>query len=205
MKHHFQLSVRELMLLVFVTGLGLAGLCTGGWIASLGVLMLTTVAMALGIVAVVGHGHDRLFAIGFLIPLMIYMGVHAYVGPTELDAYGKLPTTRLIQPIYELLVRVEYIDSNTGKAIPNYDPTKNPGLGGGGAAPPVTLKVIPDRETFMTLAHALFAVTLAYIGGKFAVWVAGRPPRTSDCDEQSDARETSAQSVLNSSSTPRSL
>jgi len=184
MKHHFRLSVRELMLLVFVTGLGLAGLCTGGWIASLCVLMLITAAMAFAIVAFVGHGHRRSFAIGFLIPLIIYIGVHAYVGPTELDPYGKLPTTKLIRPIYELVVKLEYIDFNTGKSMPNYDPTKNPGLGGGGFAPPVTVKETPDRTTFMTLAHALFAVTLAYVGGKFAVWAAGQPMRTSDGDEQ---------------------
>jgi hypothetical protein len=172
----FQISVRELMLLLFVVALGLASLSTGGRIASLTILLLIAVVTALAIVACVGRGKWRSFAIGYLIPFSFYVVPHAYVGSSELDPYGKLPTTRMFQPLFEQLVRREYVNSFTGQPVPNYDPTTNQGFGGGGFAigPPVSAKETPDRTTFMLLAHTLFATVLAYVGGKFAVWVSYR-------------------------------
>ena len=187
MGHQFQISVRKLMLVVFVAGLGLAGLSTGGWMASAMLFIVIIVTTALAIVAFVGHGPFRAFAIGFLIPWLTYVGSHAYVGSSELDPYGKLPTTKLIRPVYELLVRREYINVNTGQPVPNYDPTQKRGLGGGGfgGGPPINVKESPDRATFMMLAHALFATAFAYAGGKFAVWVDRRSPKPKNRDEQS--------------------
>ena len=180
--------MRELLLVVFVAGLGMAGLSTGGWMAAGTIFLFIMMTMALAIVAFVGHGQLRAFAIGFLIPWLSYLGAHAYVGSSELDPYGKLPTTNLFRPVYERIVHRQYIDLNTGKPLPDYDPTKVSGLGGGGFAggPAVFVTESPNRTTFMTLAHALCATALAYLGGKFAVWVNGRQPTPKPVNEPTE-------------------
>jgi len=179
----FQISLRELMLVMLVVGLMLAGLTTGGWFASLLLLLIIVVSTALAIVAFVGHGRRRAFAVGYLIPLFVYIAIHAYAGASELDpfAYVTLPTTKLWGPVFEQLVRRDYVDSFTGEFVAKYDPTKNQaflgggsgggGFGGGGGGPSFSIREIPDRKTFMLLAHALVAMALGYAGGKFALCV----------------------------------
>ena len=114
------------------------------------------------------------------------------VGSSELDPYeGKLPTTKLIEPAFRLVVRQEWFNVNTGEPVPGYDPTTAstpepapmpeypptimPPTGGGSATgfapPPVGLKETPDRTTFMFVAHALLATVFGYAGSKFAVYV----------------------------------
>jgi hypothetical protein len=183
----FQLSVRELMLVVFIVGLGLAGLSMGGWIASITMLFLMMSVTALTIAAFVGHGELRCFAIGFVISWIAYVVPHALVGSSELDPYGKLATTRLWLPVYERLVRREFVDFQTGKVIPNYDPANPPkGMGGMGMG---GMKEAPDRAEFMMLAHALFAAAFAYAGGKFAVWLDSRSAVSANRKEQAKERK----------------
>jgi hypothetical protein len=191
------------MLVVFIVGVGLAGLSIGGWIASITILFLMMSVTALTIAAFVGHGELRCFAIGFVISWIAYVVPHALVGSSELDPHGKLATTQLWLPVYERLVRREFVDIQTGKVIPNYDPANPPkrsqGLGGMGGmggmgmggmgGSPVSMKESLDRAEFMMLAHALFAAAFAYAGGKFAVWIDSRSAGSANRKEQAKERK----------------
>jgi hypothetical protein len=175
------------MLIVFFVGLGLAGLAMGGWIAPLAILFLMMLVTALTIAAFVGHGELRCFAIGFFISWIAYVVPHALVGSSELDPYGKLATTRLWLPVYERLVRREFVDFQTGKVIPNYDPANPPtGMRGMGMG---SMKETPDRAEFMMLAHALIAAAFAYAGGKYAVWIDSRSAVSANRKQQTKERE----------------
>ncbi|MEX2138316.1 MAG: hypothetical protein WD894_03595 [Pirellulales bacterium] len=145
----------------------------GGVMATivLGVVLIVTIGFA--IVAFVGRDELRAAAIGFLVPVIVYAASIFAVGSSELDPYeGKLPTTKLIQPAFRLIVRAEWVNVMTGEPMPDYDPT-NPGPYGaiGPAGPPVGLKETPDRTIFMSVAHALLAMVFGYAGSKFAVYV----------------------------------
>jgi hypothetical protein len=177
MSKYPQLTLRELLLGIVLLGLGCAGLVAGGVTAAifLGVALIVTIAFA--IVGFVGRDEPRAAAIGFLVPVIVYAASIYAVGSSELDPYGNLPTTKLIRPAHGLIVRQEWINAMTGEPLPDYDPTTAQSAGGsvpgmptfGGA--PVGLKETPDRTTFMSVAHSLLAMLLAYAGSKFAVYV----------------------------------
>jgi hypothetical protein len=174
MKSHRQITIRELMLLVLFAGLGIAGLSTGGVLASttIGIAIILTTGFA--IVAFVGRDQLRSLAIGFLVPVVGYAATVLSVGSSELDPYeGKLPTSKLLQPAFQFIVRTEYVNFMTGEPVPNYNPATDPtrGAGGGFGGTAVGLKETPDRATFMSLAHVLLAMLFGYAGAKFAVWV----------------------------------
>ena len=92
------------------------------------------------------------------------------LGAPELDPYeGKLPTSRLLLPLFKVMSVQTWHDS-TGKVIPNYNPASNPSFGTFGAAS-VSLAESPDRPTFMVLGHIIFAMAFGYSGAHFAVAV----------------------------------
>jgi hypothetical protein len=173
MSKYPQLTLRELMFGVLFIGLGCAGLFAGGVMASLflgGALIVTT---AFAIIALVGRDEPRAAAVGFFVVVIAYAASILAVSSPELDPYeGKLPTTKLIQPAFRLVVRSEWINVVTGEPIPDFDPS-NPGPYGaiGPAGPPVGLKETPDRTTFMSVAHTFLAIIFGYIGMKFAGYV----------------------------------
>ncbi|GIW55618.1 MAG: hypothetical protein KatS3mg082_2022 [Nitrospiraceae bacterium] len=171
-----RISLREIMILVFGFALALAGLTAGGWVASFAIALVLVLTTAMAIVALVGQGRWVVFAKGFLIAFLFYAAPHIYVGSSELDPYGKLPSTRLWGPVYERLVRRQYFDIRTGEPLPYYDPTENPASAPGvfGISANITARESPDRATFMLLAHAVAAVVFAYCGGKFALWIHDR-------------------------------
>lgn len=173
-----QISVRELLFIVFVAGVGLAGLLRGGWVGLSTVMMLCVLATAFMIMAFVGRGQRRAFAIGYVIPVLVYIAPHAYVGfsdSSEIDFYRKLPTSKLLRAAYEQVAREERFDVVSGAIVSDYDPMSSQPLGGGGIAnASIATRERPDRATFLLLAHALWASAFAYAGGKFAVWARGR-------------------------------
>ncbi len=180
MNKYPQVTLRELMLGVLFIGLGCAGLLTGGVMASifLGGAFIVTIGFA--IVALVGRDELRATAIGFLVPVIAYAASIIAVGSPELDPYGNLPTTKLIRPAFELIVRQEWINPTTGQPMPAYDPTTAP-MGPSGPTfngLPVHIRETPDRTAFMSVAHALLAMLFGYAGSKFAVFVyrKHRPP-----------------------------
>lgn len=106
------------------------------------------------------------------------------IGKSELDPYeGKLPTTKIIQPAFELMVKPEYVNTMTGEPVPDHDPTAILGSGVFGHSL-VGMRETPDRTTFMALAHVLLAMicgSVGSVGAKFAVWIDPKqsqvPPR----------------------------
>lgn len=175
MKLPAQFSLRELLCVVLFAGLGLAALRTGGMLASVMVFLAYLLLSALGIVVVVGRGPLQAFAIGFVIPVIIYGTVVYAMGSNELDPYaGKLPTTRWLLPVQKAMVQRTWIDMSTGQAVPDYDPATdttdgNAGGGGFGGGRMMGISESPDRATFMGLAHLLLALLFGYAGAKFAV------------------------------------
>jgi hypothetical protein len=168
MSKYPQLTLRELLLGVLFIGLGCAALVAGGVMATifLGVALILTVCFA--IVAFVGRDEPRAAAIGFSVPVTVYAASIFAVGSSELDPYGHLPTTKLIQPTHPLIVRQEWINAMTGELIPDHDPTT--AITGPGFLQ-VSLRETPDRATFMSVAHTLLAIVFGYAGSKFAVYV----------------------------------
>jgi hypothetical protein len=168
MSNYPQLTLRELLLAVLFIGLGCAALVAGGVMATIflgGALIITT---AFAIVAFVGRDETRAAAIGFLVPVIIYAASILAVGSSELDPYGHLPTTKLIQPTHPLIVQQEWINAMTGEPIPDYDPTT--AITGPGFLQ-VSLRETPDRPTFMSVAHTLLAMVFGYAGSKFAIYI----------------------------------
>jgi hypothetical protein len=170
MKSFRQFSVRQGLILVFVTAFAVAGLSSGGIAGSLFLILSFTIVTAFVITAFVARGHLRSYSIGFIVPALLYATVLFVAGETELDPYdGKLPTTSLVKPLFESMLKTGYVDPTTGKVVQDYDPTKpfggmgGGGMGGGG----VTLVEIPNRTTFMSLAHAILVLIFGYVGSIF--------------------------------------
>ena len=145
----------------------------GGVLAAVVLALVALLAMALMIVALVGRGRRRAFAIGFLVPLLTYAAVHAFTGNDELEPYDKsaLPTTQSFQRPYETFRSRTWIDATTQEPIPDYDPTVDPSLHSAGLNSKVGYHDSPDRVTFALLAHGLIAVSLAFVGSRFAVYI----------------------------------
>ena len=195
MKSEAQVSLRELLFVVLFAGLGLASLRADGVVSSFTIFLAIVVTMCLAIVAFVGRHTNQAFAIGYLIPVIAYGAVVLAVGKSELDPYdGKLPTSRLLLPMFRVMVKQTWTDVLTGQVVPDYDPATDPnraGAGGGGfGGSPMGLSESPDRPTFMSLGHILIAMIFGYSGAKFAVIVHRKQQRfRPNCDEQSGEPE----------------
>jgi hypothetical protein len=176
--------MRELLFVILSVGLGMASLRAGGMLASAALCIAITVFLAIAIIAFVGRDQLKCFATGFLIPVIAYAGLHIAAGNAELDPYeGKLPTTRMLQPMFEVIVTRTWVDFSTGEELPDYDPAAFPMRHGGGGMMPVGMSQVtraesPDRTTFMTLGHVLMAMLMGYAGGKFAVVIQRHQSRT---------------------------
>jgi hypothetical protein len=182
-----RISLREFLSIVLATALMIASLSVGGVVASITAFIGIVALMATAIVAFVGYGQPRAFAIGFLLPIVVYAALILIAGPTEMDLYdGRLPTTQMLQPIHNLLVKRTY--TYGGKVIPKEDVKNYSTTSGGGGmmgAPTLGFTEVPDRNTFMSLAHGFIGIVLGWIGGKFAVFIYHSKTRASQGDEQS--------------------
>ena len=172
MKSRLQVSLRELLLFVLFAAIGLASLGGGELMGSILVMLAIFATMAAAIVAFVGRNSVQAFAIGFLLPVLVYAAVVLAAGESELDPYtGKLPTTRLLRPMFRLMVKTTWTDMSTGQVAPDYDPeTVDPNPVNFGA-PMMGASESLDRRTFTSLGHVLFAMLFGYAGAKFAVAV----------------------------------
>jgi hypothetical protein len=176
-------SLRELFAIVLFFAMGLAALKTGGVLAGLILIVAGLLSMAMAIVAFVGIGAPKAYAVGFILPVTIYAVCVAIGGQNELDPYdAKLPTAHMLRYAHQKLVTKAYIDPVTGKVIPDFDPAAQArsstitggmmgmsGFGPGIIGP--SLLETPDRPTFMLLAHTLLALILGWLGAKFAMRV----------------------------------
>jgi hypothetical protein len=178
-----RVSLRELLAAFALMGVGCAALKYAGevWWTVLSAAMLVGFLVAV-IVAVVGRGPGQARAIGFVLCVGIYAVLiwSAQVGRgngqnRELDPYeGRLPTTKLLKPLFEKLVARTWFDSFTGNEVPNYSPPPGVGVSGMGIGGAMYVRESPDRGQFMAIGHLLWAVLFGYLGCRFAVWVAAR-------------------------------
>ena len=188
-----RISLRQLLVAVAVVALAIVSLCGANelWLAIVsGVAMVIVFGML--IVAVVDRGPRQVFAIGFVLTVIVY-GAVIFTGRTtrgsggsmnsanvEMDPYeGRLPTTRLLRYVFLSIEHGTYYDFNTGKELPNHDPSKNAtggsvGGGFGGGVPTVSYRENPQRDVFMPIGHCWWALLLGYAGGLFAEYVYAR-------------------------------
>lgn len=181
-----RVSLMELMAVLAAVGVGCAALKYAGdvWWTVLSAAALVGF-LAAAVVAVVGRGPGQARAIGFVLCVGIYALLlwSAKVGNgqnRELDPYdGRLPTTKLLKPVFESLVVRTYIDAFTGKEMTNYNPPPGTVLGNSGT---IISQETPDRGQFMAIGHLLWAVLFGYLGSRFAAWV-DRRRRVRDSSE----------------------
>ena len=152
----------------------------GGVLAAITLGAVVVFITALGIVALVDRNVRRAFAVGFLVPVFTYVGIHALCGSDPLNPFddSALATTRSFGPLLMSLRTVTWTDTDTGNVIPNYDPSTDPtrhqfAAGGGGFAGPgsVQFSQTPNPETFMLVAHSVMIVILGLVGAKFATYI----------------------------------
>jgi hypothetical protein len=145
----------------------LASLRAGGALAAAALCIGSTAIVAISIIAFVGREKPKCFATGFLIPLIAYGAFYAAAGTDELDPYyGTLPSTRMLRPVYDVVVARSWVDLNTGDDLPDYQPATYPARHEGGLLPAgvsaVKRSESPDRKTFMSVGHMLLAMLLGY-------------------------------------------
>jgi hypothetical protein len=140
--------------------------------------------MAAAVTAFVGEGEHRAFAIGFAICTVSYAALLLVTGPTEVltpNPYQSwLPTVRVLLPLHRAIDSGKYIDSATGKEVPNYTPpTSGGGFGGafGGGGRAVFYLGSPPYDQFMRIGHLLCLNVLGMMGGCFACFVHRRNNR----------------------------
>jgi len=219
----FRISLRELLSLFAALAVGCASLkyANAWWQGVVIALGFIAVASA-GALALVDRGKWQAFAVGFLVWALGY-GVLVQscrtIAPSgdgsrtrnyEIDrpTEGRLPTTRLMSPLYDSVVRTMWKNVTTGEEVeesglppnakkvmsagvniaisrePQYVPAN---LQSGFAPIPAallgssytSLGPRPDQQQFMLIGHFLWALLLGYVGGKFAQFVYLRRLRAS--------------------------
>lgn len=151
---------------------------TGGAIAQAAIVAIGVFATAQLIVAFVGSGARRAFAIGFIVPFCIYLAVHVTSAQDQLNPYGDnaFPTTRSLQVFHRAVVDRIWIDYHTQAVVPPSDPRVTELIRSGGTvmmtpAGMVTLRESPARSMFALVAHAALASIVGFVGAIYAVYV----------------------------------
>jgi len=189
----FRFSLRGLLAVIVFFAVACAALkfANDTWwaIVSGGALLLL---MAMAVVAFAAKGPLRAFAVGYVICTLIYGTVVYLCGNLELSCYGdgRLPTSKLLTPIYTAVVNVTYFDRSTGKPVSDNVPPKGEsdmasgayfGPGGGFGGPPGVAGTYPvhrpGQDVFMRIGHLLWSVIFGWLGGVFAKFVYSRSER----------------------------
>ncbi len=174
----YRFSLRHFLSFVAACGLLLAAMRIGGAIAQAAILAIVVFATDQLIVAFVGSGGRRAFAIGFLVPFCIYVGVHFINTQDQLDPYGEkaFPTTRSFQFLHRAVVEQTWIDYQTEAIVPASDYRVVELKRSGGTAMMtsvgmVTLRERPTRAMLALVAHAATALIVGFAGAIDAVYV----------------------------------
>lgn len=147
-----RLTLRELIFVTSIIGIGLAGIVRGPPVAWLGVAICFLIIAGFAIIAFVAVGQHRSFAIGFVVPVFLYGTAVLTAGDDELGMReGMLPTSQLFQSVLQ----------------PRYPPS-------GGLSVVQVIARKQNTTSVMTLGHLLVALALGYSGAKFAVHVHNR-------------------------------
>lgn len=151
-----QVSLRELLLLVLLAGISLAGLVAGPPFAWFGVFVHFSILTGCLITALTAVGSYRAFAIGAVVPAMIYGAAVLTASDYELRCHaGTLPTSRAFQAMVQP-TEVKYRQASTEQAVEKQW----------------------NALSVMPLGHLFAAAILGYAGAKFAVLVHCRSRRT---------------------------
>ena len=178
-----RISLREFLLLITAVVIACAALKLANeyWLITVSLATLL-VFIAAAIVAIVDRGSRQVFAIGFIVAGVVYGGFLSGFGPKD----ERLPTTRLLSPVYGLVAVTWYWDLAAKRSISeselppgakiHYGGGGGGGFGGAVLPPPPTTgfaysEQLPYHEHFMTIGHCLWALLLGYAGGHFARWV----------------------------------
>ncbi len=172
-----QVSLRELFILVAFVAIGTASLRLAGPLASVFIALALLLCMAMAVAAAVDRGMRQAFATGFVLCTMAYAILLFATHSTELQLHaGRLPTSKLLSPLFEEIVNRTWVDRFSGRELPNYVPTRVDRLPGEmpTAAGVRVESETPDRMTFMIVGHILWASIFGYAGGKFAQFIYAR-------------------------------
>ena len=171
MNTHKQFTIREGLILVFFAGFAVASLSAGGIVASLFLILSMALVAAFAISVFVAPIELRTYSIGFVVPIFLYSLILVTFRSSEFDPYtGKLPTSKLLLPLFVATVKNEYVDQQ-GNVLKDFDPSKTPISGGGFGPPAISFRETPDRVAFMSIAHTVLALFAGYHGGKFASFI----------------------------------
>ena len=139
-----RLSLRLLLILIALLAVACAGLKYANdwwWSILSGLALLLFMAMA--VLACVGCGERRMFAVGFTICAVIY-GAILFL------------TSKLLSPVFQSVVTFKSIDTSTGQKVP---------------FPPPYILETPQRSPFMLIGHLLWSILFASLGGLFARFI----------------------------------
>jgi hypothetical protein len=167
-----RLSLRSIFVLVAVCAVAIASFrhASDGWQTTIVSVAIVTFLLAV-IAAVVDLGQRRAAAIGCAASMATYglaLLLSAPLGSTIAEnrefnpSTGRLPTSLLLRPIYERAAEVGWVDVRSGKQAGEF-PESAPVNTGDSAS--ITTGEIPDRETFMIIGHAWWALVLGCGGG----------------------------------------
>lgn len=175
---HYRFSLRHFLVFVASCGFLLGAMRLGGAIAQAAIVAIGVFASAQLIVAFVGSGARRAFAIGFLVPFCVYVAVHVTSDQDQLDPYSDkaFATTRSFQTLHQAVVDHTWIDYQTGAVVPSDDPRVVKLMRTGGTvfmtpAGMVTQLERPTRSMFSLVAHATLASIVGIAGAIYAVYV----------------------------------
>jgi len=179
----FRLSLRELLAIVVFFGVACIALKFANevWLSVIAFATLL-IFLAAVITAIIDRGNRQAFAIGVVICCSVY-GAMVMLSRSdsryrEFDPYdGNLPTTKVLLPLFKAIVWNRPTQDTGGMVsagMSSAGVSSMMMMGNGFGTNLVAPQEVPDRYTFMTIAHLLWALLLGAVGGHFARFVYSR-------------------------------
>lgn len=183
----FQFSIRSLLVAVAFVSLGIAALVNTNawWDAAMWGVAVFTLAVAV-LLAIYRRGEQRAFWLGFSILGSLYLAilVHSWtpyqnpqVARVDPSAHSSLITTRLAHLAYYAITpdaqSQAWVPSQLGTPISTMMSGMSSAIGSSGMGPMGGTVVVPNPnyvsiDQFTNIAHALWLLLIAAIGGKVA-------------------------------------
>jgi hypothetical protein len=180
-----RISLRQLMAVVGVIAFAIVSLKYASpiWQSLIGLVCILAL-IAAGISGIFDRGQRQAFAIGFALVLVCYWGlifsaeaIDDLSGGNvrhnrEFDVRtGQFPTTLMLRPMYERIVRYRTVYRATGRDLSEEEAAKlqaawmaNPNPG----PPPVSNPEFPQPRDFAVVGHCWWALFLSCFGGLMA-------------------------------------
>jgi predicted RNase H-like HicB family nuclease len=171
----FARSILELFAIVFFAAIAFASLLSGGLLADATLFFALVLVIGIAITAVIGTSKRKVCAVGFLVAVTIYAACILITSKNEFDPNkGVLLTSRLLGSTHQLLVTRSLSDRDKKiyttaayRTMGSFDRTF--------ARSPNVLLKNPIRPGYMLLGHVLIALTLGWLGARFATFVNRTP------------------------------